>query len=110
MRRVVSARIQVDPGGEQYSPLYTVSPGSIFTLKKVTVYFPTGTLSELQVKLYNGWIPIAPTDGYFTGDDVKIEVEVDEKYGSQSTVMAYLRNTNTASPRECVVTLEGEES
>jgi hypothetical protein len=110
MRKVVSARIQVAPNTEQYSPLYTVSPGSIFSLKKVTVYFPTGTLSELQVKIYNGWISIAPTDGYFTGDDAKVEVEVDEKYGSQSTVVAYLRNTNTASPRECVITLEGEES
>jgi hypothetical protein len=110
MRKVISARIQVAPGSEQYSPIYTVSPGSIFSLKKVTVYFPTGTLSELLVRIYNGWIPIAPTDGFFTGDDVKIEVEVDEKYGSQSSVIAYLKNTNTASTRECVITLEGDES
>jgi hypothetical protein len=35
---------------------------------------------------------------------------VDAFYGSQTPVRAYLRNTNTTSPRECIITLVGEES
>ena len=109
-RIIATKRLQVSPNTETYQEIYTVSPGKRLRLTKIEVFFPSGTLSELQVRILQGWVGIAPTDGVLVGDNVKYEIEVDETYGSQSKVKAYLKNTNATSSRECVITLIGQES
>jgi len=110
LKTIATQRVTVAPNTETVTEIYQVPPGRTLHLTQVQVYFPTGTLSELQVKILHGWVGIAPTDGYLVGDDVKYELEVDETFGSQSSVKAYLKNTNATSSRECVITLIGEES
>jgi hypothetical protein len=107
---LVTRRVQVAANTETYQEIYRVSPGKRLHLTKVEIFFPTGTLSELLVKVLQGWTSVAPTDGFAQGDDIKNEYPVDASYGSQTPVRAYLRNTNATSPRECIITLVGEES
>jgi hypothetical protein len=109
LKVIASRRIVVDPGAETYVDLYTVNPGSRLRLEKVEIFFPSGTAGELLVKVFHGWIGLAPTDGHAQGDNVKHEYPVEAEYGSQSVIRAYLKNINTASARECVITLMGQE-
>jgi hypothetical protein len=108
LKTIASRRITVPPNATAVESIYTVPPGRTLHLKRVVVHFPVGTLSELHIKIFNGWIGIAPTDGFLMGDDVKYEIDVDEKYGSQSVVRGMFINTSTVSQRECIVTLLGE--
>ena len=110
MRRIISRKVEVEPDGELYVDLYQVTPGSSFTLKLIEVYFPVGTGGQLQVKILQGWIGVAPTNGYFTGDDVTIKHEVEAVYGSQATIRAHVINLDKVSKKEAVITLVGEES
>jgi hypothetical protein len=105
---IASTKISVDPNTSTYVTVYTVPPGQRLKLKKIQIWFPVGTYSELQVKILWGWTSLAPLDGYFTGDELLIEKDVEAEYGSQSNVVAYLRNLNTANKRECTITLLGE--
>jgi len=107
---IVTKLFSVPPNTETYEPVYTVSPGARFRLKKVKVHFPVGTASQLQVRILQGWTSIAPTSGNFTGDDVRFEHDVDAEYGSGSVVRAYIKNTSGASTKEFTVTIEGEET
>jgi len=109
MRVIISRTITVDPASEAYQTIYTVSPGSRFRLERVKVYFPPGTASELQVKILQGWTSIAPTEGFFSGDSMEFSHEVHAEYGGESRVIAFLKNLNTASAKQCTITLEGEE-
>ena len=109
-RVLVTRRVQVPENTETYQEIYRVSPGKRLHLTKVEIFFPTGTLSELLVKILWGWSSLAPTDGFAQGDDAKLEYQVDAFYGSQVPVRAYLKNTNAASPRECIISLVGEET
>jgi peptide methionine sulfoxide reductase MsrA len=109
-RVIATKRVQVPANTETYQEIYRVTPGRRLHLTKVEIFFPTGTLSELQVKILWGWSSLAPTDGFAQGDDVKLEYQVDAFYGSQTPVRAYLKNTNPTSARECIITLVGEES
>jgi hypothetical protein len=109
-RVIATKRLQVNANTETYQVIYSVSPGKRLHLTKIDIFFPTGTLSELLVKILQGWTSLAPTSGYAQGDDVKLEYPVDAYFGSQTAVRAYLKNTNTTSSRECIITLFGEES
>jgi hypothetical protein len=107
---IVTRLFSVPPNTEAYEAVYTVSPGSRFTLKKVKVHFPVGVASQLLVRILQGWTSVAPVNGYFVGDDVVFEHEVEAEYGSGSVVRAYIRNISGASTKECTITIEGEES
>jgi len=109
-RVIVTKKVQVPANAERYEEIYRVSPGKRFRLTKVEIFFPVGTLSELLVKILWGWSSLAPVDGFAQGDDMKLEYSVDAVYGSQMPVRAYLKNTNATSPRECIITLVGEET
>jgi hypothetical protein len=109
-RVIATKRVQVPANTETYQEIYKVSPGRRLRLTKVEIFFPTGTLSELLVKILWGWTSLAPTDGFAQGDDAKLEYSVDAVYGSQMPVRAYLRNLSLTSARECVITLVGEET
>jgi hypothetical protein len=110
MKVIASQRIQVNANTKAYVDLYTVPPGSRLKLQKIQIFFPAGTYDELRVKILQGWASLAPTDGYFTGDEVLIEKDVEAEYGSQSVVRAYVENLNLSYRRECVITLLGEET
>jgi hypothetical protein len=109
LKVIASQRIQVPANTKTYVDLYTVSPGRRLRLQRIQVFFPTGTYNQLRVKIFQGWTSLAPTDGYFTGDEILVEKDVDAVYGSQSVVRAYLENLNLTYQRECVITLLGEE-
>jgi hypothetical protein len=109
-RVIASQRVQVPANTKQYTTLYTVSPGKRLKLRQVEVFFPVGTYDELRVKILYGWTSVAPTDGFFTGDETTIVKDVDIEYGSMQPVRAYLENLNLANQRECVITLLGEET
>jgi hypothetical protein len=109
-RVIATKRVQVPANTETYQEIYRVSPGKRLHLTNVEIFFPTGTLSELLVKILWGWSSLAPTDGFAQGDDMKLEYNVDAVYGSQMPVRAYLKNTNATSARECIITLVGEET
>jgi hypothetical protein len=108
-RVIASQRVQVPANTKQYTTVYTVSPGKRLKLRQVEVFFPVGTYNELRVKILYGWTSVAPTDGFFTGDETTIVKDVDIEYGSMQPVRAYLENLNLTEQKECVITLEGEE-
>jgi hypothetical protein len=107
---LVTKRVQVPANTETYQEIYRVSPGKRLHLTKVEIFFPTGTLSELLVKILWGWSSLAPVDGFAQGDAMKMEYNVDAVYGSQMPVRAYLKNTNATAVRECIIMIAGEEA
>jgi len=106
---IVSKTFSISPNTETYQTLYTVSPGLKLRLKKIKVHFPTGVASQLHVKIYHGWMSVAPKEGFFTGDNVLLEYDLDVEYGSEAHVRVYFKNTSGASTKECVISMEGEE-
>jgi len=95
------------PGAEGDTSIYVVEAGRRFTLKKTTVYFPSGTAYELELYLKHGPRTVAPKSGVWRGDDMRIEDEMTYTWGSEEEVILHYKNLNATSPRSAYIQLTG---
>ena len=94
---------------EQLIKVYRVPAGSRFRLKKVVVIFPPGTENYLLVSVRYGIRNVCPEQGYVQGEDTTIPLECEFTFESDSEVVVYAKNTDTAESRTFSIVIIGEE-
>jgi len=102
----ISRFLNISPGAEGYTSIYTVDNGKIIELKKIQIIFPAGTDGELQISLWYGDLKVAPDTDYWHGDSGKIEDCLKVKYSSGDDVMIWYKNINTTDYRKATIKID----
>jgi len=105
---IATQHITAGAGAEGDVTALTVPDGYIFRLNRVEILFPSGTVGELEISIYQGIHKTLPDEGVWTGDHVLLKHETERRWGSGEDVVIHYKNLNTTAARECFVYLIGE--
>jgi len=86
--------------------IFTVPPAKKATIRRIIVWFPVGSENQLYVRFSTGGRRIAPTSGWISGDDTRIELEPNAEAFSDFTVDLEYMNTDSTSSHSVFVALE----
>jgi len=103
----VSYHLEADPGAKGFKTIHKVQAGKIFHIKRIEVFFPTGTEDELEISFWYGNLQVFPNEGVLKGDSIKYDKQVDLWYYSGDPVKVYYNNLNTTYKRVCDIVIEG---
>lgn len=106
-RYTVSKKFVISGGDSGVKEIFTVPDGKTFTLYKVIVHFPVGSLGELGIAIRRGAVNICPDEGLIYGDGVKFDFTEEFQFISGQSVSLYYKNDNATESRTVVIILEG---
>jgi len=104
----ISYHLVASAGVEADVSIYTVPPAQKLVIKRVQIYFPSGTYGELEIFFKYGVMKVYPKSGVVKGDNYTHEKETNLEYYRGDNVVIHYKNTNTTEERQAFIDLEGE--
>ena len=106
IRHTYPLQLTVAPNSSGTIDVAVAPPGKKLQLARTVVVFPAGTEGELQIQILYGNMPVIPDSGFITGDDVKLEFNIQVIYDAGTPVRIYYRNLNANYSKTAYIYLE----
>ena len=100
--------LEIDPGYEGDIILFTVPPGSKLTNVKLILYFVRDTNFMLEVYVKYGNMKILPEQGVYSGENMRVEINIPVTYQAQENVVIHVKNKDTTNAKKLACHLKGE--
>jgi len=105
---VVDKVIVAPPSSTAKYPVFRTPSLRNYCVKRILLHFPTGVNYTLNVKFFIGEEQVLPNEGYFTGDDCVLPIDVELVVTGGSVLYAEVTNTDSSYDHRVQIIVMGE--
>ena len=105
---VISRVITAPPSSTAKYEICRVPVARNLVIHRILLHFPAGSNYTLSVTFFVGEEQILPDEGYFTGDDVLLEIPVAKTIPGNSTLYARITNSDDTYDHRIEIIIIGE--